>query len=101
MNTTKYDYRRLGKHIFRIRMDRCDDTSLGLRVRYEIQEPADIPRNWWERLKQVFTVSCYHFGYWIPSAHDGSLEDHITWAMKSVVEDWDTQNAAEKEWEAM
>lgn len=101
MRNTKYDYRRLGEHVFRIRMDKIDDTPLGFCVRYEIQEPADTPRNWWERLKQIFTVSCYHYGYWFPSTSDDSLEDRITWAMTSVVEDWDTQNAAEKEWEAL
>lgn len=44
MSTTKYDYRRLGGHTFRIRLDRMDD-EFGVRVRYEIQEPADIPRH--------------------------------------------------------
>ena len=101
MRNTKYDYRRLGEHTFRVRMDKIDETSLGLCVRYEIQEPADIPRNWWERLKQFFTVSCYHLGYWVPSMCDDSLEERITWAMTSIVEDWNTQDAAKKEWDAV
>ena len=100
MNTTKYDYRRLGEHIFRIRLDRMDD-DFGVRVRYEIQEPADIPHNWWEKLKQFFTVACYDFGYWSPSFCNNSLEDHITRAMETVVQGWEIQDAAKKEWEAL
>lgn len=101
MNTTKYDYRRLGKHIFRIRMDKLEDTTFGTIIRYEIQEPAEIPRNWWERLKQFFTVNRYDFGYWIPSLSDGTLEERITHAMNRVVQGWEIQDAAEKEWEAL
>lgn len=101
MKNIKYDYRRLGKHIFRIRFDKYTDTPFGFCVRYEIQEPADTPHNWLDRLKQFFTVSSYHIGYWCPSTCDDSLEDRIAWAMMSVVEDWDTQNAAEKEREAL
>lgn len=100
MKNTKYDYRRLGKHIFRVRFDKFSDT-FGLIVRYEIEDPADIPRNLWERLKQFFTVTCYHFGYWVPSMSDDTLEERVAKAMALVVEDWDTQSNAEKEWEAL
>lgn len=101
MNTTKYNYRRIGNHLFRIRLDRYDDTCFGIRIRYEIQEPADIPRNWWERLKQFFTVGCYHFGYWCPSLSEITLEERLTRAMNEIIQEWETQNAAEKEWEAL
>lgn len=101
MRNTKYDYRRLGKHIFRIRMDKIENTPFDFCVRYEIQEPADPPRNLWEQLKQFFTVKCYHLGYWIPSTCDDSLEERITWAMESIIKDWDIQNAAKEEWEAL
>jgi len=101
MKTTKYDYRRLGKHIFRIRMDKIHDSIFGTMIRYEIQEPADIPRNWWERLKQVFTVTCYHFGYWCPGLSELTFEEHLTHAMNGVVQGWEAQDAAEKEWEAL
>lgn len=101
MKDTKYDYRRLGKHIFRIRFDKFSDATFGLMVRYEIEDPADIPRNLWERLKQFFTVSRYHFGYWIPSRSGDTLEERVAKAMALVVEDWDTQSNAEKEWEAL
>ena len=99
---TKYDYRRLGKHLFRIRFDKYDDdATLGTMIRYEIQEPADAPRNWWERLKQFFTVKSYHFGYWIPFLHDDTLDERIAEAMSLVVESWDAEAEAEKEWEAL
>lgn len=101
MNTTKYDYRRLGKHIFRIRMDKLEGTTFGIMIRYEIQEPADVPRNRWEGLKQFFTVNRYDFGYWIPSLPDDTLEERITHAMNGVVQGWEIQDAAEKEWEAL
>lgn len=98
---TKYDYRRLGEHLFRIRFDKYDDTTFGTMIRYEIQEPADAPRNRWERFKQFFTVKSYHFGYWIPSLCDDTLQESITEAMAFVVESWDTEVNAKKEWEAL
>lgn len=101
MNTIKYDYRHFDKHTFRIRMEKFNDTTFGIVVRYEIQEPADIPCHWWERLKQFFTVSCYHYGYWIPSCSNDTLEQRIIDAMAYVAKEWDTQNKAEKEWEAL
>lgn len=101
MNTIKYDYRCIDNHTFRIRMEKLEDSTFGMMIRYEIQEPADIPRNWWERLKQFFTVTNYHFGYWIPSLSEITLEERLTRAINGVVQGWEAENAAEKEWEGM
>ena len=98
---TKYNYRRLGEHIFRVRLDKDYDSAFGLIIRYEIQEPTETPRNLWERIKQFFTVKTYHCGYWIPSMSDDSLDERIIWAMNLVVEDLNTQETAEKDWEAL
>lgn len=101
MNTTKYIYRRIGKHVFRIRIEKLEDSFFGLMFRYEIQEPANIPRNWWERLKQFFTVTCYHFGYWCPNWSEMTLEERLIHAMNGVVQEWESQDATKREWEAL
>ena len=98
---TKYDYRRLGKYLFRICFEKYDDTTFGTMIRYEIQEPADAPRNRWERFKQFFTVKSYHFGYWIPSLCDDTLDERIAEEMAFVVESLNTEAEAKKAWEAL
>lgn len=100
MNDTKYSYRNFGENTFRIYLKKTESDNFGIIVKYEIQEPVSIPRNAWERLKQFFTVESYHWGYWIPSMSNDTLEDCINQAMASIVKTQTNQNAAEKEWEA-
>ena len=98
MKTTKYIYRTVGKHIFRVRMDMFKDSSFGILIRYEIQKP---PRNWWERLKQLLTMDCYYYSYWSPFLTEKSLEECITYDTNEVAQKLDMQEAPEKEWENM
>ena len=89
---SKYDYRRIGNHVFRIRFDRTQDG-----IRYEIQAPANLPRNFFEKIIQFFTVESYHFGYWFPW-HEDTLDERVTRMMSAVVEGWEAQNNMEKTW---
>lgn len=101
MDEVKYIYRDFGEKTFRIHLSKMESDNFGIIVKYEIQEPVSIPRNAWERLKQFFTVESYHWGYWIPSMSNDTLEDCINQAMASIVKTQTNQNAAEKEWEAL
>lgn len=99
-NNIKYSYRNFGKNTFRIYLKKGIDPDFGIVVKYEIQEPANIPHNRWEQLKQFFTVKTYHWGYWVPSISDDTLEDRIALTITSIVNAQTSQNMADKEWEA-
>jgi len=90
MKTTKYIYRTVGEHTFRVRMDKTKGSNL---IRYEIQKP---PRNWWERLKKSFTMDCYYYNYWSPSLTEKSLEECIAYDINEVAQKLDTQKATEE-----
>ena len=98
----KYDYRRVGKNIFRIQFTRIpDDGGYGLQINYEIQEPADLPHNLFQRIKQFFTVETYASGTWYALYDDLSLEDKITQTMAHIaIRDVRARNG-EKTWEAL
>lgn len=88
----KYDFRRLGEHIFRIRFDKVRDG-----IRYEIQPPADIPRNFFERIIQFFTVGSYHFGYWFPWQEE-TLDERVARMMAAVITGWENEINREDTW---
>lgn len=101
MDDVKYIYKNSGEKTFRICLEKKEDTTFGVVVSYEIQEPVKAPRNRWERLKQFFTVATYYNGCWVPSLSDDTLEERLTEAMAYVVKGQAKQNAAEKEWEIL
>ena len=98
MNEAKYIYRVSGEKTFRIHLSKIVDSDFGIIISYEIQEPANAPRNRWQRLKQFFTVATYFSGQWIPSLSDDTLEERLTQAIAFVIKDLAKQSAAEKEW---
>jgi len=99
MNEDKYIYRKFQGKIFRIHLSKIEDSDFGIIVSYKIQDPADVPRNKWEQLKQFFTVMTYSSDRWIPSLSDYTLEERLNKEMGFIIEDQAKQNAAEKEWE--
>jgi len=98
MRNDKYRYERLGPHVFRIHYTELNDSYFGKTIRYEIQEPAAEPRNWWERIKQFFTVTSYYNGVWTPSVADDTLEERIADRMSMVVRNWDAEKRANDTW---
>ena len=101
MDDVKYIYKNSGEKTFRIRLEKNEDSTFGVVISYEIQEPVKAPRNRWERLKQFFTVATYYTGRWVPFLSDDTLEERLTEAMVYVIKDQAKQNAAEKEWEKL
>lgn len=97
--TAKYRFERCGKSIFRIKYHMFDDGMTGLCIRYTIQEPMDIPKNLWERIKQTFTCSTYHFGYWTPALADDTLEERVNAAMLDIISATDKRSAVENTWD--
>lgn len=98
MRKGKYRYERLGSHVFRIYYTEEYADCFGKTIRYEIQEPAPEPRNWWERLKQFFTVASYDYGYWTPSIADDTLEERVASKMSTIVHRWDAEKKANDTW---
>lgn len=98
MRKDKYRYERLGSHVFRIHYTVTNESGFGKSIHYDIEEPVAEPRNWWERLKQFFTVTCYYNGVWTPSIADDTLEERIADRMNMIVHNWDAEKKANDTW---
>ena len=102
MKNIKYIYRRIGFHSFRIKLRRYEDDFHGVTcVHYTIQEPADLPRNLFMRIKQFFTVRDFYDGNWNPLLADKGIEDTIIATIGALLEEWDKNENAKTEWASL
>ena len=79
-------------------MEKINDDVFVNGIRYAIQEPANIPRNIIERIKQFFTVQEYHYGYWFPTLTEETFEERLFSKMNSIIENWERTKKADEEW---
>ena len=86
MSEIKYIYRQINNNHFRIKIEKITDSVFENGIRYQIQEPADIPRNRRERIKQWFAVREYDYGYWFPILSEETFEKHLLSKMEIIIE---------------
>ena len=99
MKNVKYEFLRCGPRIFRIKYEMLDDGVTGLVIRYAIQDPVEIPKSALERIKQMFSVNTYHFGYWTPALADDTLAERVNGMMLHVMENEDNHKKVIQTWE--
>jgi len=81
----KYRFYEYNERKFRVALSVDNDSWFGKRIYFEITESVEPPKNFFQRIKQFFSIKKYGSGIWNPSSDEQSLNDTIIEKIASIL----------------